>query len=74
MQAFTIQFVRRRRNRLHAKLTRDRRKLFFSKMQKEILTLESNNQVLREKLFEISPSTASGNTSCGSISSIESII
>eukprot|EP01040_Poterioochromonas_malhamensis_P014610 gene14610-16192_t len=49
---------RRARNRMHAKLTRDRKKLFTNKMQETILLLESRNQQLRCQLDQLLKSSA----------------
>lgn len=51
-------FSRRARNRMHAKLTRDRKKLFTNKMQETILFLESRNQQLRCQLDQLLKSSA----------------
>lgn len=42
--------VKRERNRMHAKLTRDRKKLFTHRMQQLIQALERNNVMMRERL------------------------
>jgi hypothetical protein len=59
--------MRRERNRVHAKLTRDRKKLFTSRIQQMISTLERQNQILRCRLqsqagpgAQASPSGSSG--------------
>ena len=44
---------RRERNRLHAKLTRDRKKLFTNRMQQLIQTLERHNMTLRGRLSNL---------------------
>ena len=41
---------RRERNRMHAKLTRSRKKMFLSKMREAIEELEKKNLILREQL------------------------
>eukprot|EP01031_Cornospumella_fuschlensis_P024606 gene24606-29727_t len=41
---------KRERNRLHAKLTRDRKKMFTHKMQQTIQTLERHNHSMRARL------------------------
>ena len=41
---------RKDRNRIHAKMTRDRKKLFFSRMQTLITTLEIKNETIRQLL------------------------
>ena len=41
---------RKERNRIHAKMTRDRKKLFTSRMQKLIATLERDNAMARSHL------------------------
>lgn len=45
---------RKERNRIHAKMTRDRKKLFTTRMQKLITTLEHQNAKLRHRLSEYS--------------------
>jgi len=42
--------LRKERNRMHAKLTRDRKKLFTSKMQQMISDLEKKNAIIRNKV------------------------
>lgn len=46
-------FLRRERNRMHAKLTRDRKKLFTSRVNEMISLLETQNSSIRERLKEI---------------------
>jgi len=41
---------RKERNRIHAKLTRDRKKLFTSRMQQMINSLERQNTSMRNRL------------------------
>ena len=41
---------RKERNRMHAKLTRDRKKLFTSRMQQLINSLERQNAAMRARL------------------------
>ena len=45
--------VRRERNRMHAKMTRDRKKNFIATIEKTIDELESNNARMREVLSKI---------------------
>ena len=45
--------LRRERNRMHAKLTRDRKKLFTSRVNEMISLLETQNSSIRERLKEI---------------------
>ena len=40
----------RERNRMHAKMTRDRKKLFISNVEKTIADLEENNKRMRDIL------------------------
>ena len=48
---FFIYFqYRRERNRMHAKMTRDRKKLFISSVEKTISDLEKENQYMRDVL------------------------
>lgn len=42
--------MRKERNRIHAKLTRDRKKLFTARMQQLISTLEKQNHLMRYRL------------------------
>ena len=42
---------RKDRNRIHAKMTRDRKKMFTSRMQKLISTLEQHNATIRNRLL-----------------------
>lgn len=63
--------IRRERNRMHAKLTRDRKKLFTSRMQQTIQALERHNQMLKNKLQAMAPGS-SGSTSNSAISAMDS--
>jgi len=45
-----IEMYRKERNRIHAKLTRDRKKLFTSRMQQMINSLERQNSSMRNRL------------------------
>ena len=45
-----IEMYRKERNRIHAKLTRDRKKLFTSRMQQMINSLERQNNSMRSRL------------------------
>jgi hypothetical protein len=42
--------LRKQRNRMHAKLSRDRRKLFATKISEMISRLETRNQILQRRL------------------------
>ena len=44
---------RRERNRMHAKRTRDRKKMFFEMSEKTILNLENETNILRDYLVAI---------------------
>ena len=46
---------RKDRNRIHAKMTRDRKKLFTSRMQKLIATLERDNALARSRMHMDNP-------------------
>lgn len=52
--------LRKERNRIHAKLTRDRKKLFTTRLQQMINTLERQNSQLRHRLLK---STGTNNQS-----------
>lgn len=45
-----LETLRRERNRMHAKMTRDRKKLFISSVEKTIADLEKENQRMRDIL------------------------
>lgn len=45
-----LESLRRERNRMHAKMTRDRKKLFISSVEKTIAELEQNNKRMRDIL------------------------
>lgn len=45
-----LESLRRERNRMHAKMTRDRKKLFISSVEKTIAELEQNNKKMRNIL------------------------
>lgn len=47
------QVLKKERNRVHAKLTRDRKKLFTTKMSEVIAYLEQENKRRRQKLVEL---------------------
>ena len=49
--------IRRERNRMHAKLTRDRKKLFTSRVQQMIKSLERQNSFMRKRLESIDKTT-----------------
>lgn len=46
--------IRRERNRMHAKRTRDRKRIFMEKMEEMILQLETENGLLQQQLERIS--------------------
>lgn len=46
----TLRNLRRERNRMHAKMTRDRKKLFVSSVEKTITDLEEQNKRMRDLL------------------------
>jgi hypothetical protein len=48
---------------MHAKLTRDRKKLFTSRMQQTIQTLERHNQMMRSRLSAMISSSSNSNWS-----------
>jgi hypothetical protein len=50
---FCLEMHRKSRNRIHAKQTRDRKKLLTSGMQKLILSLEHHNKLMRSKLSAV---------------------
>jgi hypothetical protein len=45
--------IKRERNRMHAKLTRNRKKMFMSKIKQTIDSLEAQNSEMREKLNRV---------------------
>jgi len=45
--------IRKERNRMHAKRTRDRKRIFMEEMQKIIKQLETENEILEQHLSEI---------------------
>ena len=49
--------LRRERNRIHAKLTRDRKKLFTSRVQQMIKNLERQNSLMRKRLESMGKAT-----------------
>ncbi|GAX26992.1 hypothetical protein FisN_9Lh300 [Fistulifera solaris] len=51
-----LQKLRRERNRMHAKLTRDRKKCFISVLEKTVEDLEMDIQTIRETLARVSVS------------------
>lgn len=50
LTADELEELRRERNRMHAKMTRDRKKLFISSVEKTISDLEDNNKIMRNIL------------------------
>ncbi|KAL3918604.1 MAG: hypothetical protein SGILL_004157 [Bacillariaceae sp.] len=57
-----LESLRRERNRMHAKMTRDRKKNFVSTIQKTIQQLESSNQRMRAVLADVVDSHFKANT------------
>jgi Basic region leucine zipper len=55
-----LESMRKERNRMHAKLTRDRKKLFTSRLQQTIKSLERQNLFMRKKLQGLLLSTDPG--------------
>ena len=51
--------IRRERNRMHAKRTRDRKRIFMERMEEIMKTLQSENLVLEKHLSEITKDSAS---------------
>jgi len=43
-------FIRRERNRIHAKMTRDRKKMFMANIEQTIVQLEEENKKMRDSL------------------------
>jgi Basic region leucine zipper len=54
----TLSVYRRERNRLHAKMTRDRKKCFLFNIQREIDELEKDNEHLRQLVEPITIAAA----------------
>jgi Basic region leucine zipper len=54
----TLSVYRRERNRLHAKMTRDRKKCFLFNIQREIDELEKDNEHLRQLVEPITAAAA----------------
>ena len=50
LSAPELEKLRRERNRMHAKMTRDRKKIFVTSIKHAITKLESNNQLMRDAL------------------------
>ena len=50
MMSYQHFFYRRERNRMHAKMTRDRKKSFITCVEKTIAQLEKDNQKMRDTL------------------------
>ena len=57
--------IRRERNRMHAKRTRDRKRIFVEEMEKIIKQLKCDNSLLEKHLDTISDSSASGTPTLG---------
>lgn len=55
--------IRRERNRMHAKRTRDRKRIFMERMEEIMKTLQSENLVLEKHLTEITKDSSSNSTS-----------
>jgi len=55
LSAEEIESTRRERNRLHAKMTRERKKMLISRLEKSIMELEQENQELRRALPNKNP-------------------
>ncbi len=51
--------IRKERNRMHAKRTRDRKRIFMEEMEKIIKQLDAENELLQNHLSEISSDSAS---------------
>eukprot|EP00816_Leptocylindrus_hargravesii_P002502 CAMPEP_0196805768 /NCGR_PEP_ID=MMETSP1362-20130617/5591_1 /TAXON_ID=163516 /ORGANISM="Leptocylindrus danicus, Strain CCMP1856" /LENGTH=290 /DNA_ID=CAMNT_0042178891 /DNA_START=91 /DNA_END=963 /DNA_ORIENTATION=- len=59
--------LRRERNRVHAKMTRDRKKMFMATIEKTIAQLESENQKMRETLAAHIAATAVSSSNISSL-------
>jgi hypothetical protein len=55
--------IRKERNRMHAKRTRDRKRIFMEEMEKIISQLEAENDILEQHLADITTSTSTGTDS-----------
>lgn len=58
-----LESLRRERNRMHAKMTRDRKKSFIATIEKTIEDLETNNNRMKEALAEVIQTHFKANTS-----------
>jgi hypothetical protein len=58
--SFIIHSFSRERNRMHAKMTRDRKKCFIATMEKTIEDLEKECERMRNILAKVAPTTAAG--------------
>lgn len=58
-----LETLRRERNRMHAKMTRDRKKVFISSVEKTITELETENRRMREILAKQAMMHSSNRTS-----------
>lgn len=73
-----LEELRRERNRMHAKMTRDRKKIFISSVEKTIADLEEHNKLMRDILAKqalrhsecVTPESGPVIKSTGSISPI----
>jgi Basic region leucine zipper len=54
---FVNKHISRERNRMHAKMTRDRKKSYLATIETTIATLERDNQRMREVLAKLSRTT-----------------
>jgi hypothetical protein len=57
-----LDMIRRERNRMHAKRTRDRKRIFIEKMEVILRQLESENKLLEDHLESILDSTSSSSS------------
>ena len=64
---------RRERNRMHAKLTRDRKKLFTHRMQQMISALERHNLLMRSRLGTLIQGAGGGIVAPGATGSVGAI-
>ena len=59
--------IRKERNRMHAKRTRDRKRIFMEEMEKIIKQLETENNLLEQHLSEITSESLPSTTSSGRV-------
>mmetsp|Transcript_63577 Transcript_63577/g.94349 ORF Transcript_63577/g.94349 Transcript_63577/m.94349 type:complete len:327 (+) Transcript_63577:115-1095(+) len=62
-----LEDLRRERNRMHAKMTRDRKKVFISSVEKAIAKLEGENQRLRDLLLKQAKHHLGSNDGSGAV-------